>query len=315
AKQLGPYTLEQKLGAGGMGVVYQARHALLRRNTAIKLLPSGVADELRFKRFEREVQLTSELSHPNIVAIYDYGRSPEGEFYYAMEHLPGVDLETLVEQQGPLEAARAVPILRQVADALDAAHFRGLIHRDIKPANVILSRFGRRTDVVKVLDFGLVKEVDESSSLTMEKSICGTPAYLAPEALTAPDEVGVSTDIYALGALGFFLVTGTTVFPGRTVAEVCGHHIHTPAPAPSSATEIEVPPDLDAFVLRCLAKKPVDRFPSAAAVRDALESIASPTTWDPDRAREWWDEYEIRRSKAPPATPVSRDTMTIAPRA
>jgi hypothetical protein len=302
-KQLGPYTLEERLGAGGMGVVYRAQHALLRRSTAIKVLASNQDGDgaLQLDRFEREVQLTSELNHPNIVAVYDYGHSPEGEFYYAMEHLPGVDLESLVEREGPLAPERAVPILRQVADALDAAHDHGLIHRDIKPANIILSRFGKRIDVVKVLDFGLVKEIDQSAELTAENVVCGTPTYLAPESLTAPDEVGPAGDQYALGAVGFFLLVGQPVFDGKTVAEVCAHHIHTEPTAPSELSEHTIPPALDELLLRCLAKRPSERFPSAASVRDALDAIELPSKWTGARAQDWWDRFDANR-KAKPAS-------------
>jgi serine/threonine protein kinase len=311
-KQLGQYTLEQKLGAGGMGVVYRASHALLRRPTAVKLLTPNGDSDTQLDRFEREVQLTSELSHPNIVAVYDYGRSPEGEFYYAMEYLPGMDLESLVEETGVLPPERVVPVLAQVADALDAAHHAGLVHRDIKPANIILSRFGKRADVVKVLDFGLVKPIDQDADLTADNVVCGTPTYLAPEALTAPDGVGPAADIYALGAVGYFLLVGHPVFDGNTVAEVCGHQIHTEPTAPSQASSQDIPPELDAILLRCLAKKPGDRFASAADVRDAL--VATPIVpWRAEDAQAWWNAFEDERSDVPTAPPPpSRKTMTVA---
>ncbi len=311
-KQLGQYTLEEKLGAGGMGVVYRARHALLRRPTAIKLLTPNGDSDTQLDRFEREVQLTSELNHPNIVAVYDYGRSPEGEFYYAMEYLPGVDLESLVRRAGTLPPERAVPVLIQIADALDAAHHAGLIHRDIKPANIILSRFGNRADVVKVLDFGLVKPVNRDGELTAENVVCGTPTYLAPEALTSPEDVGPAADLYALGAVGYYLLVGRPVFDGKTVAEICGHQIHTAPSAPSAGSEHDVPAALDDILLRCLAKSPADRFPSAASVRDAL-AAAPVVAWQPGDTHAWWDEFERTRADAPTsAAPMSRKTVTVA---
>jgi len=311
-KQLGQYTLESKLGQGGMGVVYRARHALLRRPTAVKLLSTGDASEKDLARFEREVQLTSELSHPNIVAIYDYGHSPAGEFYYAMEYLPGVDLESLVAERGPMPAARAVPILARVCDALQEAHHRGLIHRDIKPGNILLSRVGTRTDVVKVLDFGLVKDVAAPSELTADNQIAGTPAYLAPEALTAPDDVGPASDLYAVGAVGFYLLTGEPVFAGKTLAEICAHHIHTEPRPPSAVADHEIPKAVDDIILRCLAKSPTERHRSAAAVRDALTAIALEPWRD---GEEWWDAYEASRDDtAPPVDTPKELTVDLRSR-
>lgn len=303
-KQLGQYTLQSKLGQGGMGVVYLAKHALLRRPTAVKLLSTADASEKDLARFEREVQLTSELSHPNIVAIYDYGRSPAGEFYYAMEYLPGVDLESLVAGWGPMPPSRAVPILEAVCEALEEAHQRGLVHRDVKPGNILLSRIGTRVDVVKVLDFGLVKEVAAPSELTADDQISGTPAYLAPEALTAPEEVGAASDLYAVGAVGFFLLTGEPVFTGRTLTEVFAHHIHTAPRPPSAATDREIPKALDDVILRCLAKSPSARPPSAGAVRDALRAIGL-EPW-PDAA-DWWDAFDAARHDAAPGTEGRRE--------
>jgi serine/threonine-protein kinase len=315
AMQLGPYTLEAKLGAGGMGVVYSARHALLRRSTAIKLLNVEEAGSEQLDRFEREVQLTSELNHPNIVAVYDYGRSPEGEFYYAMEHLPGVDLQSLVDAKGPLTPARVVPILRQIADALDAAHDHDLVHRDIKPANIILSRFGKRTDVVKVLDFGLVKEVKQEHGLTGEDFVCGTATYLAPEAITDPDTVGPASDLYAFGALGFFLLVGRPPFSGNTDGEVCGHQIHTPAPVASLESEQDIPAALDRLLLRCLAKEPSRRFASGSEICIALDEVKTTQTWDAGIARAWWRDFESAGGTSttmaqPTSEPVDRSKAT-----
>jgi len=233
AKQLGPYTLDEKLGAGGMGVVYKARHALLRRPTAVKLLAIDKIGEESLARFEREVQHTANLTHPNIVAIYDYGRSADGEFYYAMEYLDGIDLDALVRREGPLPIARVVHILRQSCDALDEAHQRGLVHRDIKPANIMLCRLGNRADVVKVLDFGLVKEFGENSGVTLERSITGTPDFISPEAIVDSSTVGPVSDLYAVGAVAYWLLTARSVFVGNTLVEVLAHQLHTAPAAPS----------------------------------------------------------------------------------
>lgn len=306
-KRLGQYTLESKLGQGGMGIVYRARHALLRRSTAVKLLSTEDASEKELARFEREVQLTSELSHPNIVSIYDYGHSPTGEFYYAMEYLPGVDLQSLVDQWGRMPPSRALPILAAICDALEEAHQRGLIHRDIKPSNVLLSRIGTRADVAKVLDFGLVKNVAAPTQLTAENQIVGTPAYLSPEALTRPDEVGPAHDVYAVGAVGFFLLTGEPLFTGATVAEVCAHHIHSQPRRPSAAVEGDIPQEVDEVILRCIEKSPAERYPSAGAVRDALRAIAI----EPWReVEDWWDAFDSSREKPDPAT-GSRKELTV----
>ncbi len=297
ARQLGPYTLEEKLGEGGMGVVYKARHALLRRPTAVKLLPVDKIGAESLARFEREVQNTANLMHPNIVSIYDYGRSPDGVFYYAMEYLDGIDLDALVRGAGPLPVARAVHILRQACEALAEAHHRGLVHRDVKPANVMLGRMGTRADVVKVLDFGLVKELGADSDVTLTESITGTPAFIAPEAVSDSAAVGPAADLYALGAVAYWLLTARTVFSGRTVIEVCAHHLHT-RPTPPSHHVGGIPRTLDDLVLACLAKNPADRPLSAGEVIRSLNGIleASSLEWTAEQGRAWWDEFEESRN-------------------
>src|SRR5262249_34398118 len=221
AKQLGQYALEENLGAGGMGTVYKARHAMLRRPTAVKLLDVDKMSDAAVARFEREVQLTSGLTHPNTVAVFDYGRTPDGIFYYAMEYLDGMNLDDLVKKHGALPEARMAFILRQVCGSLAEAHAAGLVHRDIKPANIFLTRRGGLHDFVKVLDFGLVKALDgqDKANVTSPNALIGTPLYLAPEAMNHPDRVDARTDVYAVGAVGYFLLTGTPVFTGSTIME------------------------------------------------------------------------------------------------
>ena len=277
-RQLGQYTLEQKIGEGGMGAVYRARHAFLRRPTAIKLLPPEKAGEDNIRRFEREVQLTASLSHPNTVAIFDYGRTSRGVFYCAMEYLDGINLDQLVRLEGPQPAGRVVRILQQVSGALAEAHGIGLIHRDVKPANIILCQRGGLPDVAKVVDFGLVKRIevepsDSTTAVTAANVLVGTPLYMAPEALKGEGTVDARSDLYALGAVAYFLLTGTPVFQARTVLEVFAHHLSTPPETPSVRLGRPIDPDLERLVLQCLAKspgRPAARRPRVAAGLDAV---------------------------------------------
>ncbi|MBX3228628.1 MAG: serine/threonine protein kinase [Labilithrix sp.] len=260
AVKLGQYVVHEKIGEGGMGSVYRASHAMLKRPTAIKVIAPERAGETATARFEREVLATSRLTHPNNVAIYDYGRTRGGVFYYAMELLEGEDLARLVEREGPQPVARTRHILRQVVAALGEAHDAGLVHRDVKPANVMLCRRGGARDFVKVLDFGLVKDVatPPDMKLTSERALAGTPLYMAPECVIAPDTVGPAADVYALGCVAYFLLTGREPFTGGNVVEVFSGHIHA-TPEPPSRHAPAVPSDVDALVLRCLAKDPATR--------------------------------------------------------
>jgi serine/threonine-protein kinase len=278
-----------------MGVVYLARHALLRRPSAIKLLPPDRFGAESAARFEREVQLTASLSHPNTIRVFDYGRTPDGIFYYVMEYLEGASLEEVVTQGGPLSAARVIHILDQVAGALSEAHGIGLIHRDIKPANIFLTQQGGVPDVAKVLDFGLVKQqhlaTGEGSTvqaLSTEEGISGTPLYMAPEAITAPERVDARTDLYSLGAVGYFLLTGHDVFGGRNVLEICGHHLHSEPVAPSRRVERPVPDDLEQVLLDCLHKSPDRRPHNAAALQARLRACNDARLWNEEEARQWF---------------------------
>jgi eukaryotic-like serine/threonine-protein kinase len=271
-QQLGQYHLEEKLGEGGMGVIYRARHALLQRPTAIKLLSEEQVGATSLQRFEQEVRHTARLTHPNTITIYDYGRTPDGVFYYAMELLEGATLDAVVRHDGPMRPGRVLHILRQIAGSLGEAHAIGLVHRDIKPENVMLCHQGGAVDVVKVLDFGLVKQVHagDDASLTGTNMVVGTPQYMAPEAILSSAGVDARADLYSLAATGYYLLTGRDLFRGATIMEVCGHHLHT-EPTPPSELVDGIPSDLEAIVLRCLAKKPADRPKDA---RELLHLLA-----------------------------------------
>lgn len=304
ARELGPYLLEWKIGEGGMGAVYRARHRFLRRPTAVKLLPPDKAGEEAVARFEREVREAARLTHPNTVQIFDFGRTADGVFYYAMEHLEGLTLQDLVEDFGAIHPpARAVHILASVAEALEEAHAMGLVHRDIKPDNIMLCERGGVADVPKVLDYGLVKDMeDNSAQLSAADVVMGTPLYLAPESATNPDGVDARTDIYALGAVGFYLLAGEPVFEGRTAAEVVGHHLHTPAQSLTTFRD-DLGPDLPDVIARCLEKDPEDRYPSAGDLADALRLCADVGTWRRADARGWWKKHRDAIVVARNATP------------
>jgi serine/threonine-protein kinase len=315
ARKLGQYTLEEKLGEGGMGVVYRARHAMLRRPTAVKLLPSDRAGEASLARFEREVQLTASLTHPNTVTVFDYGRTSDGIFYYAMELLDGASLESVVAVAGPLPSERVTHVLHQVASALSEAHQVGLIHRDVKPANIILCRQGGVDDVPKVVDFGLVKDVERGSgvSLTQGDVIAGTPLYLSPEAITAPDAMDARADLYSLGAVGYFALTATHVFDGRTTVEVCAKHLHEAPEPPSRRIGRPLPEDLQSLLLDCLAKQPESRPATAGELCRRLEACDSFGQWTPDKASAWWREHGAAATARPRQAEGTALTLTRRP--
>jgi len=315
---IGAYRVEGPLGEGGMGTVYRARHALLRRPTAIKILPPERAGEMDLARFEREVQMTSQLTSPHTVSIYDYGRTPDGLFYYAMEFLDGIDLEELVRRDGPMHPGRVVHVLRQVCEALGEAHGVGLIHRDVKPANILLSERGGRPDVAKVVDFGLVKSVSARDGVTLEDAAPGTPHYMSPEALRTPDRVDARSDIYALGATAYFLLTGRPVFEG-SLPEVFAHQLGTPPVRPSERLGRPLPEALESLVLAALAKTADERPESASAFADALSRCAGVPPWTEAEAAGWWREAGARikaaRSGAEPPRAAAALTIERLPAA
>jgi serine/threonine-protein kinase len=318
ARQLGQYTLAEKIGEGGMGAVYRASHAMLRRPTAVKLLLPDHTSESQLARFEREVQLTARLTHPNTVTIFDYGRTPDGTFYYAMELLDGATLETIVEIDGPQPAERVAHVLEQVAGALTEAHGIGLVHRDLKPANIILCDQGGVPDVAKVVDFGLVKNVaegpnSESTFATGEHVITGTPLYMSPEAIVLPSGMDARSDLYSLGAVAYYFLTGQHVFTGKTVVEVCGHHLHSTPVAPEKRLGKPVSEPLSALILRCLEKDPKARPANAAELLDELRATGLARAWEPKHVREWWKAHEkdLRVRKRERTRSVSAQTIAV----
>ncbi len=315
ACRLGQYTLEEKIGAGGMGSVYRARHAMLRRPTAVKMLDPEKITANSIARFEREVQLTSELNHPNTITIYDYGRSSEGIFYYAMEYLEGITFHDLVSEQGALPEGRVVHLLRQLCGSLAEAHAGGLIHRDVKPANLMLTCRGGVYDLVKVLDFGLVKAFggEQDDRLTASHSLTGTPSYMSPEAISHPDTIDARTDIYAVGAVGYFLLTGTPVFTGDGLVELCHKHIQEPPEPPSKRLGKPVLAGLEQVLLDCLAKKREDRPATAAVLLESLEKLVPNPPWGRAEAKAWWTNYRSGSIEVamPTTSPPSASTSGI----
>ena len=309
-RKLGPYSLEEKLGEGGMGQVFRARHALLRRPTAVKILAAPSLSDDDCERFEREVQLTASLTHPNTITVFDYGRTPDGVFYYAMELLEGGTLAEVVAVSGPQAPSRVIKILSDAASALVEAHAVGLIHRDIKPANIMLATQGGRRDVSKLLDFGLVKRLGrpDVGELTQKDAVLGTPLYMAPEAISDPKSVGPAVDLYALSAVGYFLLSGQHVFQGGTFLEICAQHLEK-EPRPLSGLVQGVPPELDALIMEGLRKRPSDRPASAAELLRRLEALAHEGSWDGAKAETWWSQHgEELRSRRGAGEASQRDS-------
>jgi hypothetical protein len=309
AQKLGQYTLQGLLGQGGMGKVYRAKHALLRRPTAVKVLDGEHADPDSVARFEREVQLTSQLTHPNTIQIFDYGRSADDLFYYAMEYLDGPTLDRLVQMEPELPVPRVVHILRQVCGSLREAHDQGLVHRDIKPQNIMLCCRGGLHDFAKVLDFGLVKSfATKGQTLTRPQFVGGTPAYMAPERLDDSERVDGRSDLYSLGAVAFYLLTGRPVFQGASAVEVLALALREKPPSPSTCGGRTLPVPLEELVVGCLAKSPDQRPSTIDQVLEVLDELAHAEPWTQQQAARWW------RQKWSPETGVAtaRDTSTLA---
>jgi serine/threonine-protein kinase len=289
ARKLGQYVLERKIGEGGMGVVYRARHALLKRPTALKLLSPRVSEQHSVERFDREVQLASQLNHPNTVTIYDYGVADDGTFYYVMELLDGLSLHEVVELDGPQPPARVVAILAQVAGSLAEAHAKRLVHRDIKPSNILLCRHGGIDDVVKVVDFGLVKKVAAGESeITGVNTLLGSPLYMPPESVTAPRTYDGRGDLYSLGLVGYYLLTGAPPFAGDNAIDVLSAQIHQEPESLSTHANQRIPADLEALILELLAKNPADRPQTADLVRERLAACEIGDRWTASDAARWW---------------------------
>ncbi len=291
ARRLGQYELKRLLGSGGMGEVYLAEHALLRRPCAIKLIrPDKAGNTSMLMRFEREVRATTKLKHPNVVEVYDYGRTEDGLFYYVMEYLSGPTIERLVAQHGPLACGRAIALLRQLCKALHEAHKIGLIHRDLKPGNVMVTCQGGQHDLAKLLDFGLVQDLGALRSdgrLTEDGLIMGTPAYMSPEQAAGGSALDPRSDIYSLGCVGFFALTGRPVFEGQSVGQLIAAHLTQPPPDLIEVRS-DVPRDLAEVVYRCLAKKPADRFADVSELERALASCECAAEWSEVAAASWW---------------------------
>jgi serine/threonine-protein kinase len=315
ALEMGSYRLETMLGRGGMGEVWRAQHRLLARPAAVKLMHPEVLggdapnQQTGLKRFEREAQATALLRSPHTIQLYDFGVADDGTFYYVMELLEGFDVETIVKRFGPVPAERAIFFLQQICESLGEAHEMGFIHRDIKPGNVYVCRYGREVDFIKVLDFGLVKERGEAESglgeLTAEDAVSGTPGYMAPEQILGDRPTDVRADIYALGCLAYWLVTGELVFRGATAMDTVVQHVREQPVPPSQRTELDIPVSLEQVILRCLEKDPDDRPQTVDELSQLLGACEVKTPWTGEGARDWWSMHVASGSALaqPPASP------------
>ena len=305
AREIGSYELVERIGAGGMGEVWRAQHRLLARPAAIKLIRSSMlgesqrAREALVRRFEREARETAALGSTHTIDVYDFGVTEEGDFYYVMELLEGLSLERLVQEFGAVDPGRTVHLLRQVCHSLGEAHARGLVHRDVKPANIMVCRLGPDDDFVKVLDFGLVKHTAAGQTVTMlsmEGTAVGTPSYMAPEIALGHSDVDGRADIYSLGCVAYYLLTGQPVFSADTPVATAVAHVHNAPIPPGLRSEFKIPPALDALIMECLAKDPAARPASAAVVSERLAAAVPADAWTPDAARTWWEQTPAAHS-------------------
>jgi hypothetical protein len=297
-QDLGSYHLETPLGSGGMGEIWRASHKLLRREAAVKLIrpmllsaaESGEVRQIQ-RRFELEAQAMASLRSPHTAALYDFGLSEEGSLYYVMELLDGLDAETLVSQYGPQPAGRVISILRQACESLDEAHDSGLIHRDIKPGNLFICRLGKVTDFVKVLDFGLVKALSDPgvSRLTVQDVGIGTPAFMAPEQVRGDEDIDARADLYSLGCVAYYLLTGRLVFDASSPISIAIAHMQQIPEPPSTRSELPIPKSLEQVIMVCLEKNPEHRPRSAAVLNALLKGCADVPDWSQDESRRWWD--------------------------
>jgi serine/threonine protein kinase len=308
-QDFGSYRLEERLGAGGMGEVWRATHRLLRRDAAVKLVIPDLLSRIgpgerrhMQQRFEQEAQSIAALRSPHTVSLYDFGVSDEGSMYYVMELLDGIDAEQLVTRYGPQPAARVVSLIRQACESLEEAHDLGMVHRDVKPSNVFVCRLGKQTDFVKLLDFGLVKALQspEETRLTMQGEVSGTPAFMAPEQVRSEPDIDARADVYGLGCVAYYLLTGTLVFAGPTPMAMAIAQLERDPEPPSQRTELYIPESLERVVMACLEKKPEDRPQSAAAVAELLDACTGIPAWTRADAARWWS---LHRPVALRATP------------
>jgi serine/threonine protein kinase len=310
ARQLGQYTLVERIGEGAMGVVYRARHALLRRETAVKLLLPDRADEDLIRQFEHEVQLTCRLTHPNTIQVYDYGHTADGIFYYAMELLEGLTLQDLADAHGAVPEERAIHLLRQAAGSLQEAHAAGLIHRDIKPGNLFLCERGGMPDTLKVLDFGLVRDVSQAlptdGTAGTASRFVGTPLYMAPETIRQPGHGDAASDLYALGAVAYLLVTGLPVFSAGSVELAWEMHTNSVPVPPSRRAPSPLSPEFESLILACLAKDPAQRPRGMADFLERLEKCPKARAWTPELRAAWWSEHVKPTAPHSPGPQTSR---------
>jgi eukaryotic-like serine/threonine-protein kinase len=311
AQAMGSYELLDLLGRGGMGEVWRARHRMLARDSAIKLIRPEVLSmggrderEVVLRRFEREARATAALRSPHTVDLYDYGVADDGSFYYVMELLDGLDLETLVHNFGPQPAGRVVCFLSQAAKSLAEAHEASLVHRDIKPRNIFTCRMGTDLDFIKVLDFGLVKisSPEAHTQLTREDVTTGTPAYMAPEVAMGRPSVDGRADLYSLACVGYWLLTGQLVFDATNAMAMALAHVQTPPTPPSRRTELDIPEALEHLILRCLEKEPGRRPSTARELASLLSACQDVAPWTPRDAELWWCAHLPRKGESPTGT-------------
>ena len=306
ARAIGSYELVEKIGEGGMGEVWRAKHRLLVRPAAVKLIRADVlgtsqgGDTEAVRRFEREAQETAALRSVHTIDVYDFGITEDGDFYYVMELLDGISLEQFVQTYGPMEPARVVHVLRQVCHSLAEAHARGLVHRDIKPANIFVCRLGPDDDFIKVLDFGLVKHAAPAATatpLTVPGIVAGTPAFMAPEIALAQPEIDGRADLYSLGCVAYYLLTGHFVFAAETLLAAALAHVNDQPAPPSARSPFQIPAHLEALILQCLAKDPGERPASAVDLANRLAGTVPQDAWTADAAHAWWDQHRINERK------------------